>query len=129
MPSHRGWNERLADSSIEFFTQAIGDHDKVIRVNQESDNVFVVERVGGLPEVRVWLCDVYTLGLADYFHITKADPDVDAIVTISGFNSWTREAKEQGYEDEVGVFKFGQFMGALHEDGDSFVHYQPPKGN
>lgn len=124
MPSGRGWNDRLADSSVEFFLENVGQHAKVESVEQESQNVFVVHR-RRMPDVRVWLCDVYTVGIADYTRIRDADFDIDCIVTISGFNSWTREAKDQGLEDGVGVFKYGQFKGALNYDGDDFVRYEP----
>jgi hypothetical protein len=96
-----------------------------LSVAKESQNVFAVKRGGALSDVRVWVCDVYTLGLADYFKITQKDPELNAIVTMSGYNSWTREAKEQGYDDEVAVFKFGEFMGALNCDGGEFLHYTP----
>jgi len=49
----------------------------------------------------------------------------DCIVTMSGYNTWTRAAKEQGHADDVGVFKFGEFMGALNYDDHDFVHYTP----
>lgn len=125
MPSGRAWNSRLADSTVEFFLRTIGGHGKVSSISHESHTVFVVNRVAGLTDVRVWVCDVYTLGLADYLKIRAADPEIDAIVTMSGYNSWTRDAKEQGYSDGVGVFKFGEFMGALNYDGHDFIHYEP----
>jgi hypothetical protein len=125
VPSGREWDDRLAQSTVEFFIATIDRHDKVASVRQESQNVFVVTRFGSLPEVRAWVCDVYTVGLADYLKITQADPEVDCIVTMSGYNSWTREAKEQGYDDDVGVFKFGELMGALNYEGDDFVRYKP----
>lgn len=125
MPSGREWDDRLAGNTIEFFISTVGSQSKVLTVEGESQNVFEVTRVGGLADVRIWVCDVYTLGLADYLKITQADPELDCIVTMSGYNSWTREAKEQGYDDDVGVFKFGELMGALNYDGHDFVHYKP----
>lgn len=125
MPSGREWTDQLASSTVEFFIGTIGGHDKVVSVEQESQNVFVVTRAGELSDVRVWVCDVYTLGIADYLEITRRDSEVDAIVTMSGYNSWTRDAKNQGYDDEVGVFKFGEFMGALNYDSAELVAYKP----
>lgn len=125
MPSGAEWNDRLASSTIEFFLGTIGGHDKVASIEQESQNVFVITRLGGLSDIRVWVCDVYTLGIADYLKIARSDPNLDAIVTMSGYNSWTREAKEKGFEEGVGVFKFGEFMGALNYENDAFVSYQP----
>ncbi len=126
MGSGRDWDDAPAKKSIDFFIRAVREHNRVTSVRQESPNLYIVER-DGLSTVRVWLCDVYTLGVADYMHIRHEDPDVNCIVTISGFNSWTWDAKEAGYDDGVAVFKFGEFLGALHREGDDFVQYEPPK--
>jgi len=115
----------LAAGTVKFFLERIGSHDRVTSVTQESQNVFAVERDGMTP-IRAWVCDVYVVGIADYAHMIEQEPDIDCIVTMSGYNSWSPEAKNQGYEDEVGVFKFGEFMGALNYEGHDFVQYEPP---
>jgi len=48
-------------------------------------------------------------------------------VTLSGYNRYTDEAKWKGIEDGVGVFKFGELLGALHQEGDDFFLYKPQK--
>src|SRR5215211_7317738 len=125
MPSGRGWNDALARDTIEFFLEAIRGHARVQSVSQESRNVFVIER-RDMPTVRAWVCDEYTLGIADYMNVRREDPEVDCIVTMSGYNRYTREAKDQGLEDDVGVFKFGELLGALNREGHEFVLYKKP---
>jgi hypothetical protein len=95
-----------------------------VRAFTRKGQVYVLERVG-LPPVRVWICDVYTLGIADYMAIRAEDPDVDAILTISMWNSYTDRAKQQGLAEGVGVFNTQELMGALHKEGDDLVAYRP----
>jgi hypothetical protein len=120
MGSGLGWNDPPSTSSLEFFVRAVGEHTRVVGVDAEGSQVFRVRR-RELPDVRVWVCDVYTLGVADYAAIRAADGDLDAIVTLSGYNQYTPQAKDQGKEDGIGVFKFGELMSALHRQGEGFV--------
>ena len=84
----------------------------------------------GMDSVRVFLTNVYTLGIADYLAISQAHQDIDAIVTLSGYNTYTPEAKAQALQNGTGLFKFKELMGALHkEDEDEFAAYEPPKKN
>jgi hypothetical protein len=120
------WDDPLTDKQVDYFLGRLNGHSKIASVHREN-NIFSLERKGGLSSVRAWFCNVYTVGLADYHAIRVQDPEVNCIVTMAGYNRWSRDAKEQGYEDSVGVFKFGEFYGALHHDGDDFVHYKPPE--
>lgn len=124
MGSGLEWNDCPAMSSIQFFVSRMEGHTKVLAVEEVTAQVFLLKR-HGLSDVRVWVCDVYTLGVADYFAIRQADPDIDCIVTLSGYNQYTTQASEQGIADGVGVFKFGELMGALHKEGEDFVAYSP----
>jgi hypothetical protein len=121
-----GWDDPVSRSTAAFFVQTLTAHTRVKTVEADNGNVYVIER-HNLPGVRVWVCDVYTLGIADYLAIREQSPDVGCIVTMSGYNAYTPQAKAQGLGDEVGVFKFKELMGALHSNREDFVAYQPPK--
>jgi hypothetical protein len=112
-------SQRPADSSFEFFETAIRGHSRVKRLARVADQAYVVERQS-LPEVRVWLCDIYTLGVADYYAIRDADPEVNAIVVVSIWNSYTADAVQQARNDDVGIFTPKEFMSALHRSGSAF---------
>ncbi len=64
---------------------------------------------------------MYTLGMADYFAIRDADPDLDAIVVLNKWNHYTEDAERQGRIDRIGVFKSDEFRSALHRQGDDFL--------
>src|SRR4051794_3017222 len=109
--------QRPSEDSFAYFERAIGGHSRVRALRRDGDQVYIVERKSG-PDVRVWLCDIYTLGVADYYEIREADPDIDAIVVVSLWNSYTEDAADQARDDGIGIFKPGEFMSALHRSGD-----------
>lgn len=115
------WNDPATETSRQFFEQAMRAHTRVRDVSAVDDHVYLLRRHGQLSDVRVWVCDVYTLGIADYMAIRDAAPDTNAIVVLSQWNHYTPQARQQGKEDGVGIFKFGEFMSALHREGHEFL--------
>ncbi len=120
--------------SVQFFRDAITEHDAVVSLIDRGDNVFVINRKNDSPVV-VYLTDVYTVGIADLIDAKARIPDLNCIVTISNWNGYTREAKERGIQDQIGVFLFAELMGALNrddywayvkydKDGKPTYHYQ-----
>jgi hypothetical protein len=124
MPSAHSWDDPPAKRSRDFFVEAIQDHTKVRVVVAETTQRYRIQR-HGLSDVLVFLTNVYTLGIADYLAARRANPDADCVVTLSGHNRYTDEAKSKGIEDGVGVFKFGELYGALHKEGDDFFLHEP----
>lgn len=41
-------------------------------------------------------------------------PEVDCIVTVSGWNSYTKDVKERAVKDSFGVYVVKEFAGALN---------------
>jgi hypothetical protein len=101
--------------SVQFFEKVISGHNAVESLESRATNVYVVHRKKR-PPVIVFLTDVYTVGIADVIDAQQRVLDLNAVVTISNWNGYTRAAKEYGMENEVGVFMLGEFMGALHKD-------------
>jgi hypothetical protein len=114
-------------SNIEFFEAKLDEHTKVKSHESPARQVYVIERHGKAP-VKLYLTNSYVVGLAEYFEVLARHPDLDAIVTISPYNSVATAAKNQGLADGVGVFQFKEFYGALNYEGSDFVCYKPPGG-
>jgi hypothetical protein len=114
----------LSRSNVEFFESRLRAHAKVAAVNREERRVYVIERHSQAP-VKVFLTNSYVIGLAEYYDVRGRVPDLDAIVTISPYNSVSKDAWEAGQSDGVGVFQFREFYGALNYEGDRFVKYVP----
>jgi hypothetical protein len=129
MPEPIDWQTPPDTKSRTFFKEVLGEHARVGEVVEESPHIYTLKR-RGMSSVRVFLTNVYTLGIADYLAISHAHQDIDAIVTLSGYNTYTPEAKESAVRDGLGLFKFKELMGALHkEEKAEFAAYQPPKEN
>lgn len=119
------WNERPRPEDYAFFEKAISGHGHVQGMKKVEPQVYELSREG-MHDVRVWICTVYRVSAADVAEICAEDPAVDAIVTMSAWNDVTAEGKEAGREQEVGVFKFKHFMGALNYEYEEFTGYEPP---
>jgi hypothetical protein len=111
-------------SNRKFFESRVLAHRAVTGLKRDGD-VYEIER-DSRPTVRVFLTNSYVVGLAEYYDICGKASDVDAIVTISPYNSVSGDAWRQGQDDGIGVFQFKEFYGALNYDGDGFVRYVPP---
>lgn len=122
------------ENLILLFRDAIAEHDEVASVTDRGENVYVLNRKKH-PPVVVFLTDVYTVGMADLVDAKARISDLNCIVTISNWNGYTREAKEYGVQNQVGIFLFSELMGALNrsdywayvkhdEDGKPRYHYR-----
>lgn len=109
---------------VDFFKRVLNSHNQVTGYAQNSYQIFVVQRIRG-SEIFIYLTDLYTIGLADYLNIRNSHPEVNCLVTASGYNSYTTEAKEQALSDSAGLFTVKEFMGALHHA--KFWTYVPPE--
>ena len=114
------WNDPVSDNGRMWFERKMEEHTRVRNVRAEGPQTYVIERKN-MSSVRVWLCDVYTLGVADYEAIRAADPKIDAIVVLSIWNHYTPQVKAEGKGAGVGIFNPGELMSALHRDGDELV--------
>lgn len=56
----------------------------------------------------------YTLGLAAVMRALSEFPGLDCIVTGGEWNAYTREAKEYGLDQGIGIYVISDFLGALN---------------
>ncbi len=121
-------------SSVQFFENTMTGHSEVQSIVKRDENIYVINRNRYAPIV-VYLTDIYTIGIADVINAKEQIPDLGCIVTISNWNGYTRQAKEYGIENLIGVFQCSEFMGAVNrseiwgyakkdEDGNPTYRYQ-----
>jgi hypothetical protein len=79
------WNQPVGENGRRWFERKMEEHTRVRNVRAEGPMTYVIERAS-MSDVRVWLCDVYTLGIADFEEIRAADPLINAIVVLSIWN-------------------------------------------
>lgn len=102
-----------SQNELQFFLGVLYRHTKVREVNQISAQLVDVIRHDG-SKIRVYLTDLYTVGVADYINIMTNHRDVNCVVSVSNYNSFSQGAKNLAITSEVGLFEIGEFMGAIH---------------
>lgn len=125
MPEQGQYEKLPRPSSIAAFTRYLSSNPMVAQVERLDEQIILVRRIGK-SDLRVYLTNVYIVGLADVHEILFLESDIDAIVTMSAWNSYSREAKEHCRRLKVGLFKFKEFLGAVYYDGKQFFDYTPP---
>lgn len=98
----------------EFFRTTLANHDKVSDIDTIDDQLYRIERTGGLQEVIVYITNLYTVGYAELLNIHSKCKDLNCVVTMSNWNSYTKDARMYGRENHIGLLKFADFMGALN---------------
>ena len=113
MPEFNDWN--VSYSTISFVEKALESHAKVARFDRSQDIVFEVTRLDGRV-LKMVLVNEYTLGLAAVHRLLSQFPTVEYVVTGANWNAYTREAKDYGRQNDIGIFVIGEFFGALYWD-------------
>lgn len=115
MPAHSSvfpWTSYYPD--YPFFMTAVGAHDKVRSIRESGHaGIYEVETVSGRV-LRVFICECYSFGRAEYQEVVQKLGPVDTIVIDSNWCGYTSDAKRYCRDQRVGLFKIGEFMGALN---------------
>ena len=67
--------------------------------------------------------------LSDEYLSTEEYKDINVILTMSVWNSYTLDAKKMAKDRKVALFTYKEFYGALNYDGDKFLNYRVKKRN
>jgi hypothetical protein len=112
MTTFNSWN--VSFSSIKFFEDILRGHSTVASVQRQRDILFHIERKEPLEPVTALLLDEYTLSIAAVLKALGEFPEAKCIVTGGNWNAYTREAKEYGDKNQIGIFVIGEFLGSLN---------------
>ena len=112
-------------ASTAVFVKYVSSKRNVISIEKSDSQVFEIAREG-MADLRVFLTNVYIVGEADLYEIASSHKNLDAIVTMSAWNSYTKGAKKSAKREGVGLFRFQEFMGAIYYDGKKFLDYIHP---
>lgn len=108
-------DDRPRKESLVFFERVMSSHRKVLSFSQEADYYYVLNLVNG-SKYYVVLTNLYTVGVADVVEFIGSYDVVDAIVTVSQWNGYTKDAKRYSQSIGVGLFLIDELMGALNYD-------------
>lgn len=126
MPEQGRYEKLPRPESIRALVTYLQSSSAVRAVERESTQLIVVNRVNR-PLLRTYMTNTYIVGLADVYEIFSEVDDLDAIVTMSAWNGYTAEAKAFCKEQRVGLFRFKEFLGAVHYVGHRYLDYIPPE--
>lgn len=109
------WNSWPSYASQEYFRDSMEAHTKVRQTDQLSPNRWDLKLTNGAV-VRVFMTDVYTFSASDYAVLRAKYPEVDIIVSASGWNHFSSQAAEEAAADGVATVHLGgELMSVLHE--------------
>ena len=126
MPEQGRYEKTPRPESIAALVKYLHASEVVQTVRSESSQLIVVER-SFRPPLRTFMTSIYIVGLAEVHEIFAGVGEVDAIVAMSVWNSYTSEAKAFCKSKRVGLFTFKEFLGAVYYGGDRFLDYVPPE--
>jgi hypothetical protein len=125
MPETGRYAKRPRPEHRKFLLDCLKPRHNVKSVEILDDFKLVVKR-RNQSEIRIYLTNMYQVGLADTVEILSIAPDTTCIVSTMDYNHYSTEAKEYAKEQGVGLFRARDFLGAVNFDGTRFLEYVPP---
>ena len=125
MPEQGYYEKVPRPESIDALVKYLESTKIVQGVQREGGQSILVRRIER-PALRTFMTNIYIVGLADVHEIFTEINNLDAIVTMSAWNSYTAEAKVLCRERNVGLFTFKEFLGAVYYVGSRYLDYIPP---
>lgn len=111
--------------TIKAFFKHVSNSKVVLDVKQVKPQLLLVNRSNGKP-IKVHITNIYIVGEADVAEILAEEGKVDAIVTLSAWNSYSSRAEATCKKQGIGLFKFKEFLGAVYYSGQRFLDYIHP---
>lgn len=98
-----------------YFEEQMNRHGQVASFKQVDNGVYELTRTRG-DTLRIFICECYAFGVAEYMETVERLGEIDSVIINSAWCGYTSDAKRMCRESKVGLFKIGEFMGALHRD-------------
>jgi len=99
-----------------FFESRMKSHSQVMALKALGNGLYEMTTKYG-DTLRVFVCECYSFGTAEYIETTEAVGEIDVILINSAWCGYTLEAKRLCRANKVGLFKIGDLMAALNKQG------------
>lgn len=96
-----------------FFEECMAQHDRVALWRSEDGGTYELTLKNG-KALRVFVCECYAFGVAEYEETVSNLGPLDAIIISSAWCGYSHDAKRYCRGKRVGLFKIGEFMAALN---------------
>lgn len=97
---------------FKFFEERMREHNIVTSLTALDNGLYELEREHG-DTLRVFICECYSYGVAEFFESNEKLGPLHAVIINSNWCAYTDEAKRHCRDQEVGLFNIGEFMAAL----------------
>ncbi|NFH68857.1 hypothetical protein FDC35_05460 [Clostridium botulinum] len=128
MPEGGRYEKMPRPESIQAFIKYVSSKPFVKDIEVLDTQIFEVKRENK-SNITVFLTNIYVVSQADVIDILTEYPNIDCIVTVSAWNKYAESAKIEAKENNIGLFKFKEFLGAVYYDGQEFIDYKPKARN
>lgn len=126
MPDEGRYAKMPRPESLIFFEERVKSYSLCIDIEKIDSQIYSILREDR-SMLTVFVTNIYIVGEADVYDIVTSYPEVDTIVTISNWNSYSHAAKELAKTYGVALFKMTEFQGAIYYDGERYIDYEPPR--
>lgn len=109
------------EESIRVFENRTTTHNNVGELKKVKECIYEIRQPSTKILTRV--TNIYIIGIADVHELLDEEPNLNCIVTMSVWNSYTSEAKEFCISKGIGLFKFREYYGALNFEGTNFSNF------
>lgn len=113
MPAHSNtypWPSYYGN--FNFALEILARHDQLASIDPDGD-VYNVARTRG-DQLRLFICECYSFGVAEYQEVTEKAGPVDLVLVNSNWCSYTLQVKRHCREQKVGVYQLRALMAALN---------------
>lgn len=98
----------------EFFEMRMFEHSKVESLEKINIGLYKITIKSG-KTLRVFICECYAYGMAEFVETTEKYGKVDAVIISSNWCGYTLDVKYNCMHKEIGIFDIGGFMGAINK--------------
>ncbi|MFQ6758828.1 MAG: hypothetical protein D9V46_03250 [Deltaproteobacteria bacterium] len=113
MPAHNSTFPWLSYyGHYNFFEERMFDHSKVSSIEQINTGLYDVHLTDG-PILRVFICECYAFGDADYHETVGNYGPVNAVIISSNWCGYDFDTKLARMKEKVGIFDIKGFMAAI----------------
>lgn len=107
-----------------FFENLLKSHDKISNFKKIQDGFYNIEINDGRI-LKIFICDCYSFGIAEYHEVVEQLGSINAIVINSNWCGYSPDVKQHCKDLKIGVFRIGGFMGAINTK--NFWEYLTPE--
>lgn len=105
-----------------FINRFLANHDFIDQM-EELNRATMSIRLKDDRELRVFVTNTYYFTEYTFEKVMAVDPQVEVIICSCPSGQYSEGAKQLCIEHGIGLFMFGEFMGALRQTGEYFLNY------